>query len=54
MPDLLVKNADYLVTVDRDRRMIRDGAIAISGNRIEAVGKTQELAPRFPHASTPE
>ena len=50
MPELLVKNADYLVTVDRDRRMIRDGAVAISGNRIAAVGKTQELAPRFPHA----
>ncbi len=50
MPELLVKNADYLVTVDRDRRMLRDGAIAISGNRIAAVGKTQELAPRFPNA----
>src|SRR5688572_23438796 len=50
MPDLLLKNADYLVTVDRDRRMIRDGAIAISGNRIAAVGKTQELTPRFANA----
>ena len=50
MPDLLVKNADYLVTVDPQRRIIRDGAVAISGNRIAAVGKTDELAPRFAQA----
>ena len=50
MPDLLVKNADYVVTVDRERRIIRDGAIAISGSKIVAVGKTEEVAPRYPHA----
>lgn len=50
MPDLVVKNADYVVTVDRDRRIIRDGAIAITGNKIVAIGKTRELAPRYPHA----
>jgi 5-methylthioadenosine/S-adenosylhomocysteine deaminase len=50
MSDLLVKNADYVVTVDRDRRIIRDGAIAIVGNKIAAVGKTPELAARYPNA----
>lgn len=48
MPVLLVKNADYVVTVDRERRIIRDGAVALKGNRIAAVGKTDELAPLFP------
>jgi hypothetical protein len=50
MPEVLIRNADYVVTVDKDRRMIRDGAIAISGNTIVAVGKTSEVAPRYPHA----
>lgn len=50
MPDLLIKNADYVVTVDRERRIIRDGAVAVKDNRIAAVGKSEELAPRFPDA----
>ena len=50
MPEVLIRNADYVVTVDKDRRMIRDGAIAISGNTIVAVGKTSEVAPRYPNA----
>jgi 5-methylthioadenosine/S-adenosylhomocysteine deaminase len=50
MPEVLIRNADYVVTVDKDRRMIRDGAIAISGNKIVAVGKTSEVAPRYPNA----
>ena len=44
MPDLLIRNADYLMTVDKDRRIIRDGAVAIKGGRIAAVGKTAEVA----------
>jgi 5-methylthioadenosine/S-adenosylhomocysteine deaminase len=36
--------------VDRERRILRDGALAISGGRIAAVGKTAEVAPRFPAA----
>jgi cytosine/adenosine deaminase-related metal-dependent hydrolase len=50
MPDLLIRNADYVVTVDNDRRIIRDGAIPISGKKIVAAGKTQEVAPRYPNA----
>jgi 5-methylthioadenosine/S-adenosylhomocysteine deaminase len=50
MPDLLIANADYLVTVDKDRRIIRDGAIAIKDGRISAVGKTDELKSALPGA----
>jgi 5-methylthioadenosine/S-adenosylhomocysteine deaminase len=50
MADVLIRNADYVVTVDKERRIIRDGAIAIVGNKIAAVGKTQEVAPRYPIA----
>lgn len=47
MAALLIKNADYVVTVDRERRIIRDGAVAVNGDRIAAVGKTSDLAPAF-------
>ncbi|HVA25799.1 MAG TPA: hypothetical protein VMW62_15575 [Chloroflexota bacterium] len=45
--DLLVAHADWLVTVDESRRIFRDGAVAIRGDRIVAVGKHAEVAPRF-------
>ena len=44
MADILIKNADWVVTVDRDRRILRDGAIAIAGDEIVAVGKSDEVA----------
>ncbi|MBI4233873.1 MAG: amidohydrolase [Chloroflexi bacterium] len=47
MPTLLIRNADYLVTVDQERRIIRDGAVAVVDGRIVAVGKTEAVAPRF-------
>jgi len=43
----LIKNIDWIVTVDGRRRMIADGAIAIRGDRIEAVGKSAELERNF-------
>ncbi len=43
----LIKNLDWIITVDRDRRMIRDGAIAIIDDRIEAIEKTSALARSF-------
>ena len=36
-----------LVTLDATRRIITDGALAIRGDRIAAIGKTRELAHRF-------
>jgi cytosine/adenosine deaminase-related metal-dependent hydrolase len=40
---LLVRNADVLVTMDRDRREIRGGGLYAEGNRITAVGPTTDL-----------
>src|SRR3990170_2815940 len=40
---ILIKNADYVITMDPQRRIIRGGAVAIEGNRIVGVGKTKEL-----------
>ena len=44
---LLVAHADWLVTMDGERRIISDGAVAIEGDRIVEVGKTAEVASRF-------
>ena len=47
------QEADYLIcggtviTVDEERRIIRDGAVAIRGDRIAAVGKAEELNREF-------
>ena len=43
MADILIRNADWIVTVDNERRIIRDGAIAIVGKRIVAIGKTETV-----------
>ncbi len=40
--DTLIKGA-VIVTQDKERRIIRDGALAIRGDRIAAVGKQAEL-----------
>ncbi len=45
--DLLFRNIDWLITVDKTRRVVRDGAVAVKDGRIVAVGKTAELAPAF-------
>src|SRR5581483_6448725 len=39
-----------VVTVDKERRIIRDGAVATAGQKIAAVGKTSEIAPQYPNA----
>lgn len=41
---LKIENARFLITVDPERRIIRDGAIVTDGQRITHVGKTSELA----------
>ncbi|WP_448661959.1 amidohydrolase family protein [Sphingomonas sp. CJ20] len=47
--DLLIRNA-WVVTMDAERRVYRDGAIAVSGDRIVAVGPSakveRQVAPR--------
>jgi 5-methylthioadenosine/S-adenosylhomocysteine deaminase len=44
--DLLVYGA-YLLTVDAERRVFADGALAIVGTRIEAIGKTVDLRSKW-------
>jgi cytosine/adenosine deaminase-related metal-dependent hydrolase len=46
MPDqtLKIDHARYVVTLDRERRIIQDGAVLIEGGRIRRVGKAAELA----------
>ena len=43
MANLIIAHADWLVTVDADRRILRDGALAIEADRIIAVGKSDEV-----------
>jgi 8-oxoguanine deaminase len=40
---LLIRDADYVVTMDGTRREIRGGAVAIEGNGIACVGTTAEV-----------
>lgn len=47
MSAILIKNADWLVTMDADRRILQDGAVAIQDDRITAVGKTDEVSKGF-------
>jgi cytosine/adenosine deaminase-related metal-dependent hydrolase len=42
---LLARNADVVVTMDAERREIRNGAIYVLDNRVAAVGPTAELPP---------
>ncbi|MCI0878805.1 MAG: amidohydrolase [Chloroflexi bacterium] len=46
MPDatLKIQGAKFVVTMDPERRIIRDGSIVIDGQRIVQVGKSAELA----------
>lgn len=44
---MLFKNAT-IVTVDPDRRIIQDGAIAVEGSRIAGVGKREDILQQFP------
>ncbi|MDI1247190.1 MAG: amidohydrolase family protein [Rhodoferax sp.] len=44
--DLLIEHGT-VITVDTERRVIEDGAIAVNGDRIVAVGTTAELQARY-------
>jgi 5-methylthioadenosine/S-adenosylhomocysteine deaminase len=41
--DILIRNG-IVVTIDDDRRVLEDGAVAIIGDRIAAIGTTDELS----------
>jgi 5-methylthioadenosine/S-adenosylhomocysteine deaminase len=43
-PSLKIDRARYLLTVDGQRRIIRDGSVLIENGRISSVGKADELA----------
>ena len=46
MPDatLKIEGARYVITMDGERRIIRDGAVMVEGSRITQVGKAADLA----------
>ena len=45
--DLVIKGIDWLITVDRERRIIRDAAIAVRDGQIAAVAKSTEIGEHF-------
>lgn len=47
MARTLIRNADWVVTVDATRRIVTDGAIAIEGDRIAFVGKASAVPAAF-------
>lgn len=51
--DTLIVNT-ILVTMDDTRRIIRDGALAITGDRITAIGKSADLRARYTATETIE
>jgi 5-methylthioadenosine/S-adenosylhomocysteine deaminase len=44
---VLIEHADWVVTMDPERRILRDGAIAIENDRIVAIGSTRDVASKF-------
>ncbi len=50
MSDLFIRNCDWLITVDPQRRIFTDGAIAIQGDRVVAIGKTKDLEEQYASA----
>ena len=46
MPDstLKIENARYIITMDGERRIIRDGAVLAEGSRITQVGKSADMS----------
>jgi 8-oxoguanine deaminase len=51
MTTLFLRNTDVLVTMDGDRREIRDGALLVEDNVIRAAGTTDEILSTYPFLS---
>ena len=51
MVEMLLKNG-WIVTVNKDRKVIKGGAVAIDGKKIVGVGKTEEIERRFSAETT--
>ncbi len=45
LPTLKIENARFILTMDPQRKIIRDGSIVVEGQRIAHVGKAGDLAP---------
>ena len=46
MPEYLIING-LIITMDHNRRIITDGAIAIEGNKIVSIGKSKDLEKEY-------
>ncbi len=51
MADILIRNGT-VIAIDDERRIIPDGAVAVEGDRIVAVGPTEEVARNHPSRET--
>src|SRR4051812_1098371 len=45
--DLLIADIDWLITIDTQRRIIRDASVAVDQGKIVAIDKAAEIAKRF-------
>ena len=45
--DLVIANIGWLITIDSDRRVIRDAAVAVEHGKIVAVGKSAEIERQY-------
>ena len=51
MADIIIRNGT-VIAIDPERRIIADGAVAIEGDRIVAVGPTEEIVRGHPARET--
>ncbi len=45
--DLLIDKADYILTLDNERRIIKDGSIVIEDGTISCIGKTDDIRKKY-------
>ena len=45
--DLLIADIDWLITIDTQRRVIRDASVAVDQGKIVAIDRAAEIAKRF-------